>query len=63
MTIQLREPWHGTRGGYTNHKCRCEACSACNTAYSVALQADPDRRERHRIANQRWYAKRKKAQT
>lgn len=22
------EPWHGTRGGYTNHHCRCDACRA-----------------------------------
>lgn len=22
------EKWHGTAGGYTNHKCRCDACTA-----------------------------------
>ena len=25
-------PASGTRGGYNNHGCRCEACTAANTA-------------------------------
>lgn len=26
-------PWHGTRGGYTNHACRCMPCREANTDY------------------------------
>ena len=26
----MDEPWHGTPGGYTNHHCRCQACTAAN---------------------------------
>lgn len=28
----LAEPWHGTWGGYSNHACRCEPCTAASTA-------------------------------
>ena len=28
----LAEPWHGTHGGYSNHKCRCDPCTEANTA-------------------------------
>ena len=28
--------WHGTRNGYTNHKCRCEPCTEANTDYFQA---------------------------
>jgi hypothetical protein len=24
------EPWHGTTGGYTNHRCRCTPCRAAH---------------------------------
>lgn len=24
----MNETWHGTSGGYTNHKCRCDECRA-----------------------------------
>ena len=27
------EPWHGTLGGYTNHRCRCDACRAANARH------------------------------
>ena len=27
-----RTPRHGTRAEYVNHRCRCEACTAANTA-------------------------------
>jgi hypothetical protein len=25
-------PWHGTAGGYTNHKCRCGPCTTAHSA-------------------------------
>ena len=25
--------WHGTRGGYNNHKCRCEPCTTAHKQY------------------------------
>jgi hypothetical protein len=25
------QKWHGTHGGYTNHGCRCDLCTAANT--------------------------------
>lgn len=30
------ESWHGTRGGYTHHKCRCSECRAADRAYTDA---------------------------
>lgn len=30
------ESWHGTRGGYNNKLCRCEACTKANTEYQAA---------------------------
>jgi hypothetical protein len=27
------ETWHGTVGGYTNHKCRCDACTQAQRDY------------------------------
>lgn len=42
--METIENWHGTPGGYTNHKCRCDACrlawNACMREY-----------KRKRIAN------------
>jgi hypothetical protein len=35
----MDEPWHGTVGGYTNHKCRCVACRAVKTAEHKAYRA------------------------
>ena len=37
----LTEPWHGTLGGYSNHKCRCVPCTTANTVYQQ------DWRDRH----------------
>ena len=34
MTALAAEPWHGTPGGYSNHKCRCPKCRAAQKAYS-----------------------------
>lgn len=28
-----RERWHGTDGGYSNHKCRCRGCQSAHAAY------------------------------
>ena len=30
MTLPPGDPRHGTRGGYGNHRCRCEACTKAN---------------------------------
>jgi len=30
------EAWHGTTGGYTNHKCRCDACRGALREYQRA---------------------------
>lgn len=29
-----REPWHGTRYGYVDHHCRCEACAEANRIHA-----------------------------
>lgn len=29
----LSESWHGTHGGYTNHKCRCTECRLAHNCY------------------------------
>lgn len=31
--------WHGTTAGYTNHKCRCEACRAAWRNYRRSYRA------------------------
>lgn len=31
----LAEPWHGTLGGYRNHKCRCVPCTEANRLYQA----------------------------
>lgn len=33
MRLGMSELWHGTRGGYTHHHCRCDECRAANAAY------------------------------
>lgn len=35
------DPWHGTAGGYTNHRCRCESCIE---AHRWSMQDDRARR-------------------
>jgi hypothetical protein len=32
-------PWHGTRSGYTNHGCNCDACSEANSKYLTDYRA------------------------
>lgn len=32
------DPWHGTIGGYSNHKCRCHACSTAWNRYCADRQ-------------------------
>ena len=31
--------WHGTLGGYTNHKCRCDKCREANRIYNTGAKA------------------------
>lgn len=31
--------WHGTTGGYTNHKCRCDGCRAAWAEYTRGIKA------------------------
>jgi hypothetical protein len=31
--VDMREWWHGTPGGYSNHDCRCDDCRQANTEY------------------------------
>jgi hypothetical protein len=33
------EKWHGTLGGYNNHRCRCEHCRAAATKYQREWRA------------------------
>lgn len=40
------EWWHGTRGGYTNHRCRCDDCKAAN----AAMQRDQREKRAQRLA-------------
>lgn len=40
-----REKWHGTPGGYNNHKCRCSLCK----------QAWAARQKSYRIKNKQAY--------
>lgn len=37
----VAEKWHGTSGGYTNHKCRC---AGCRVAWAACIK-DLDRRK------------------
>lgn len=30
----MKEEWHGTHGGYTNHACRCKLCTAAARRYA-----------------------------
>ena len=32
------ERWRGTPNGYTNHRCRCAACTAANSEYGRKSQ-------------------------
>lgn len=36
--------WHGTRGGYTNHHCRCSKCRAAWAEYNRMYKARRTRR-------------------
>lgn len=38
-------PWCGTSGGYSNHRCRCDACTAANrAALNAYMAAHPEQR-------------------
>lgn len=47
--------WHGTYGGYTNHKCRCADCREANRLYAAQRRDDPEVRDREaaRVAEYR----------
>ncbi|MCY3911928.1 MAG: hypothetical protein OXG43_01620 [Chloroflexi bacterium] len=50
-------PASGTRGGYGNHRCRCEACTAANTA----AVRDYLRRNPHQVIRKRDYMRARRA--
>lgn len=52
MTIS--ETWHGTIGGYTNHKCRCEACSDASSEHAKKYRAA--NREKRNAYQAKWRA-------
>ena len=33
----MSETWHGTAGGYTNHRCRCPECRTSWAGYMSAV--------------------------
>lgn len=42
-------PWCGTAGGYCNHRCRCDACTAAWRAqWNAYMAAHPEQREKKR---------------
>lgn len=44
--------WHGTVGGYTNHKCKCAKCLAKWAEYNRPIKrAWRERKRKERIAN------------
>jgi hypothetical protein len=45
---------HGTHGGYTHHKCRCDGCKAAMSAYQKAHRAK--NRERLAARDRAYYA-------
>lgn len=45
----MKAHWHGTLGGYTNHRCRCTACRAAHNAYAKAV-----RRGERVVESPRW---------
>jgi len=53
--MNLRERWHGTSGGYSNHRCRCDECKrAWASAHRAYLDRHPEQRERARKRAQAW---------
>ena len=36
----VREPWHGTSGGYVNHRCHCVPCTEANRVRMENWRAD-----------------------
>lgn len=45
--MKLREPWHGTAGGYTNHHCRCNDCREAWRAVNARRRAKRYAEVRH----------------
>lgn len=47
------QPWHGTLGGYTNHRCRCEPCRRVWAEYHRHYRAKTSVRTRKVLENER----------
>lgn len=48
MSEDKKEMWHGTLGGYTNHRCRCEDCTRAQREWMRGY------RRLHPERNNRW---------
>jgi len=46
MVTSETEPWHGTSGGYGNHKCRCAECRA---AWAASVAVSQERRSKRPV--------------
>lgn len=47
---------------YKHRGCKCDICRAANAAYSRSLRnRTPEKAEKHRAANRRWWANRRAA--
>lgn len=44
----MSERWHGTRGGYSNHRCRCTECREAHRVAMAAWKAQAVHREPYR---------------
>lgn len=44
----MKEGWHGTAGGYTNHSCRCDECREAWRKYHTKGGYDKRLRDKHR---------------
>lgn len=47
---------HGTSGGYTNHRCRCDLCKkAWREAHKAYLDKHPEQREKARVRQREYH--------
>lgn len=44
----MREGWHGTAGGYNNHRCRCHRCREAWRVYHLPYGRRHERKKRAR---------------
>ena len=55
---------HGTAGGYSNHRCRCEQCrKAWREAHLRYMRAHPEQQEKNRIRTRAYYAAKREQST